>query len=187
MSDYQTPHKDGEVEKSLDEEEDLNDRENAEEFYILMKEKGHSFKTCEGKLLWYDPTNGVYDEESDKLKLKLVNLFATSPVVASKYRGSNSKKSALYKEFKSLVPQENNFYEKAQVNTKGFLAYNNCIWDFKHRVALSFDPRFYFTFKANVAYKERDSAFEMDANSFCDERFSNQYYYHPFLRFSLTL
>jgi hypothetical protein len=44
---------------------DLNDRENAEEFYILMKEKGHSFKTCEGKLLWYDPTNGVYDEESD--------------------------------------------------------------------------------------------------------------------------
>tara|TARA_B100001094_G_scaffold183748_1_gene178037 strand:+ start:73 stop:249 length:177 start_codon:yes stop_codon:yes gene_type:complete len=28
MSDYQTPHKDGEVEKSLDEEDDLNDREN---------------------------------------------------------------------------------------------------------------------------------------------------------------
>ena len=162
MSDYQTPQKDGEVEKSLDEEDDLNDRENAEEFYILMKEKGHSFKTCEGKLLWYDPTNGVYDEESDKLKLKLVNLFATSPVVASKYRGSNSKKSALYREFKSLVPQENNFYEKAQVNTKGFLAFNNCIWDFKHRVALSFDPKFYFTFKANVAYKEHDPAFEME-------------------------
>ena len=39
MSDYQTPQKDGEVEKSLDEEEDLNDRENAEEFYTLMKEK----------------------------------------------------------------------------------------------------------------------------------------------------
>jgi hypothetical protein len=28
MSDYQTPHKDGEVEKSSDEEDDLNDREN---------------------------------------------------------------------------------------------------------------------------------------------------------------
>ena len=28
MSDYQTPHKDGEVEKSFDEEDDLNDREN---------------------------------------------------------------------------------------------------------------------------------------------------------------
>ncbi|CAL6339279.1 unnamed protein product [Bathycoccus prasinos] len=162
MSDYQTPQKDGEVDKSLDEEDDLNDRENAEEFYILMKEKGHCFKTCKGKLLWYDPTNGVYDEESDELKLKLVNLFATSPVVASKYRGSNSKKSALYREFKSLVPQENNFYEKAQVNTKGFLAFNNCIWDFKHRVALSFDPKFYFTFKANVAYKEHDPAFEME-------------------------
>ena len=162
MSEYQTPQKDGEVEKSLDEEEDLNDRENAEEFYTLMKEKGHCFGTCKGKLLWYDPANGVYDEESDELKLKLVNLFATSPVVASKYRGSNSKKSALYKEFKSLVPQENNFYEKAQVNTKGFLAFNNCIWDFKHRVALSFDPKFYFTFKANVAYKEHDPAFEME-------------------------
>ncbi|CAL6282763.1 unnamed protein product [Bathycoccus prasinos] len=162
MSDYQTPRKEDEAEKSLDEEDDLNDRENAEEFYILMKEKGHSFKTCEGKLLWYDPTNGVYDEESDKLKLKLVDCFATSPVVAPKYRGSNSKKSALYKEFKSLVPQENNFYEKAQVNTKGFLAFNNCIWDFKRRVGLSFDPKFYFTFKANVAYKKHDPAFEME-------------------------
>ncbi|CAL6271983.1 unnamed protein product [Bathycoccus prasinos] len=162
MSDYQTPQKDGEVDKSLDEEDDLNDRENAEKFLDLMKEKGHSFKTCKGKLLWYDPTNGVYDEESDELKLKLVNLFATSPVVASKYRGSNSKKSALYKEFKSVVPPETNFYEKAQVNTKGFLAFNNCIWDFKRRVSLSFDPKFYFTFKANVAYKEHDPAFEME-------------------------
>lgn len=105
----------------MDEDDDLNDRVNAEEFYTLMKEKGHRFGTCKGKLLWYDPANGVYDEESDQLKLKLVNLFATSPVVASKYRGSNSKKSALYKEFKSLEPQENNFYEKAQVNTKAFL------------------------------------------------------------------
>ena len=29
MSDYQTPRKEDEVEKSLDEEDDLNDRENA--------------------------------------------------------------------------------------------------------------------------------------------------------------
>ena len=28
MSDYQTPHKDGEVDKSVDEEDDLDDREN---------------------------------------------------------------------------------------------------------------------------------------------------------------
>ena len=34
------------MEKSLDEEDDLNDRENAEEFYTLMKEKGHCFGTC---------------------------------------------------------------------------------------------------------------------------------------------
>ena len=95
-----------------------------------MKEKGHCFGTCKGKLLWYDPANGVYDEESYELKLKLLNLFATSPVVARKYRGSNSKKSALYKEFKSLLPQENSFYEKSRENTKGLFAFNNCIWDF---------------------------------------------------------
>ena len=35
MSDYQTPRKEDESEKSLDEEDDLNDRENAEEFYTL--------------------------------------------------------------------------------------------------------------------------------------------------------
>ena len=41
MSDYQTPRKEDEAEKSLDEEDDLNDRENAEEFYTLMKERSH--------------------------------------------------------------------------------------------------------------------------------------------------
>ena len=161
MSDYQTPHKDGEVEKSLDEEDDLNDRENAEEFYILMKEKGHCFGTCKGKLLWYDPANGVYDEESDELKLKLLNLFATSPVVARKYRGSNSKKSALYKEFKSLLPQENSFYEKSRENTKGLFAFNNCIWDFGEQKCRDFSPDYCFTFKAPVDYKQHGKLLEL--------------------------
>ena len=162
MSDYQTPQKDGEVEKSLDEEDDLNDRENAEEFYTLMKEKGHCFGTCKGKLLWYDPANGVYDEESDELKLKLLNLFATSPVVARKYRGSNSKKSALYKEFKSLLPQENSFYEKSRENTKGLFAFNNCIWDFGEQKCRDFSPDYCFTFKAPVDYKKHGKLLEKE-------------------------
>jgi hypothetical protein len=162
MSDYQTPRKEDEAEKSLDEEDDLNDRENAEEFYTLMKEKGHCFGTCKGKLLWYDPANGVYDEESDELKLKLLNLFATSPVVASKYRGSNSKKSALYKEFKSLLPQENSFYEKSRENTKGLFAFNNCIWDFGEQKCRDFSPDYCFTFKAPVDYKKHGELLETE-------------------------
>jgi len=162
MSDYQTPRKEDEAEKSLDEEDDLNDRENAEEFYTLMKEKGHCFGTCKGKLLWYDPANGVYDEESDELKLKLLNLFATSPVVASKYRGSNSKKSALYKEFKSLLPQENSFYEKSRENTKGLFAFNNCIWDFGEQKCRDFSPDYCFTFKAPVDYKKHGKLLEKE-------------------------
>ena len=162
MSDYQTPQKDGEVTKSLDEEDDLNDRVNAEEFYTLMKEKGHCFGTCKGKLLWYDPANGVYDEESDELKLKLLNLFATSPVVARKYRGSNSKKSALYKEFKSLLPQENSFYEKSRENTKGLFAFNNCIWDFGEQKSRDFSPDYCFTFKAPVDYKKHGKLSETE-------------------------
>ena len=51
MSDYQTPQKEDEVEKNLDEEDDLNDRENPVGFYTLMKLEGHSFKSCKGKLL----------------------------------------------------------------------------------------------------------------------------------------
>ena len=162
MSDYQTPRKEDEAEKSLDDEDDLNDRENAEEFYTLMKEKGHCFGTCKGKLLWYDPANGVYDEESDELKLKLLNLFATSPVVARKYRGSNSKKSALYKEFKSLLPQENSFYEKSRENTKGLFAFNNCIWDFGEQKSRDFSPDYCFTFKAPVDYKQHGKLLETE-------------------------
>ena len=162
MGDYQTPRKEDEADKSLDEEDDLNDRENAEEFYTLMKEKGHCFGTCKGKLLWYDPANGVYDEESDELKLKLLNLFATSPVVARKYRGSNSKKSALYKEFKSLLPQENSFYEKSRENTKGLFAFNNCIWDFGEQKCRDFSPDYCFTFKAPVDYKKHGELLETE-------------------------
>ena len=162
MSDYQTPQKEDEVDKSLDERDDLNDRDNAVEFHALMEEKGHRFKTCKGKLLWYDPANGVYDEESDEVKLKLLNLFAISPAVASKYRGSNSKKSALMREFKSLVPQENNFYEKSRENTKGLFAFNNCIWDFGEQKTIEFSPDYYFTFKAPVDYKKHEELLETE-------------------------
>ena len=48
MSDYQTPHMDGEVDKSLDEEDDLNDKEDVA------------------------PTSGFF-----KLKLKPLFYFAT--------------------------------------------------------------------------------------------------------------
>ena len=162
MSDYQTPQKEDEVDKSLDERDDLNDRDNAVEFHALMEEKGHRFKTCKGKLLWYDPANGVYDEESDEVKLKLLNLFAISPAVASKYRGSNSKKSALMREFKSLVPQENNFYEKSRENTKGLFAFNNCIWDFGEQKTIEFSPDYYFTFKAPVDCKKHEELLETE-------------------------
>ena len=162
MSDYQTPQKEDEVDKSLDERDDLNDRDNAVEFHALMEEKGHRFKTCKGKLLWYDPANGVYDEESDEVKLKLLNLFAISPAVASKYRGSNSRKSALMREFKSLVPQENNFYEKSRENTKGLFAFNNCIWDFGEQKTIEFSPDYYFTFKTPVDYKKHEELLETE-------------------------
>jgi hypothetical protein len=104
----------------------------------------------------------VYDEESDELKLKLLNLFATSPVVARKYRGSNSKKSALYKEFKSILPQENSFYEKSRANTKGLFAFNNCIWDFGERKCRDFSPDYCFTFKAPVDYKKHEELLETE-------------------------
>jgi len=104
----------------------------------------------------------VYDEESDELKLKLLNLFATSPVVARKYRGSNSKKSALYKEFKSILPQENSFYEKSRANTKGLFAFNNCIWDFGKQKCRDFSPDYCFTFKAPVDYKKHEELLETE-------------------------
>ena len=104
----------------------------------------------------------MYDEESDELKLKLLNLFATSPVVARKYRGSNSKKSALYKEFKSILPQENSFYEKSRANTKGLFAFNNCIWDFGKQKCRDFSPDYCFTFKAPVDYKKHEELLETE-------------------------
>ena len=54
-------------------EEEKDDLGNATEFHEYMKEFRHVFKTCKNKLLWYDPDEGVYQEESSDgvLKLKL--------------------------------------------------------------------------------------------------------------------
>ena len=145
-------------------EEEKDDLGNATEFHEYMKEKKHVFKTCKNKLLWYDPKEGVYQEESSDgvLKLKLFNLFSKSTVLEPKYRGAVSKHNALYSMLKTIVDSEQDFYEKSQVNTKGFLAFKNCIWDFNKRVPVPFDPKFYFTFKSRVDYEKHDPTFEKE-------------------------
>ncbi len=143
-------------------EEEKDDLGNAKEFHEYMKEKGHVFKTCKNKLLWYDPKEGVYQEEDGTLKLKLCNLFSKSPVLEQKYRGAVSKHNALYSMLKTIVDPEPDFYKKSQENTKGFLAFNNYIWDFNERVPVPFDPKFYFTFKSRVNYKKHDPTFEKE-------------------------
>ena len=144
------------------EEEELDDLGNAKGFREYMEKKGHVFKTCKGKLLWYDPNQGFYEEENSALKLKLGGFFSECPVLEQKYKASVSKHNALYSMLKTRVPPEPDFYEKSQENTKGFLALNNCIWDYNERKALPFDPKFYFTFKSNVNYKEHDPKFELE-------------------------
>ena len=144
------------------EEEELDDLGNAKEFHEYMEKKGHVFKTCKGKLLWYDPNQGFYEEENSALKLKLGGFFSECPVLEQKYKASVSKHNALYSMLKTRVPPEPDFYEKSQENTKGFLALDNCIWDYNERKALPFDPKFYFTFKSNVNYKEHDPKFELE-------------------------
>jgi len=141
-------------------EEDKDDVGNAKEFHEHMKELRHVFKTCKNKLLWYDPKEGVYQEEDGILKLKLFNFFSKSPVLEPKYRVSVSKHNALYSALKIIADPEQDFYKNSQENTKGFLAFNNCIWDYNKRVCVPFDPKFYFTFKSRVNYKKHDSTFE---------------------------
>ena len=143
-------------------EEEKDDLGNATEFHEYMKAEGHVFKTCKNKLLWYDPKEGVYQEEDGTLKLKLCNLFSKSPVLEQKYKAAVSKHNALYSMLKTIVDPEPDFYKKSQENTKGFLAFNNYIWDFNERVPVPFDPKFYFTFKSRVNYKKHDSTFEKE-------------------------
>ncbi len=136
---------------------------NAKEFYEYMREQGHVFKTCnKGKLVWYNPVEGFYQEENGTLKLKLGSFFSECPVLEPKYKASLSKHSALYGVLKTIVPNEPNFYEKSKENTKGFIAFNNCIWDYNERKALPFDPKFYFTFKSRIDYKKHDPTFEVE-------------------------
>jgi len=142
------------------EEEELDDLGNAKEFHEYMTEKGHVFLTCKGKLLWYDPDEGFYQEENEDLKGKLFKVFGESKALETKYNRRASKHTALLRMLRSIVPREPDFYKKSQENTKGFFPFKNCIFDFNGGVSVPFNPKFYFTGKVRIDYKEHSSLFE---------------------------
>ena len=144
------------------EEEDKDDWGNATEFHEYMKEKGHVFLTCKGKLLWYDPSEGFYQEENEDLKGKLFKVFGESKALETKYNRRASKHTALLRMLRSIVPREPDFYKKSQENTKGFFPFKNCIFDFNGGVSVPFNPKFYFTGKVRIDYKEHSSLFETE-------------------------
>mmetsp|Transcript_5213 Transcript_5213/g.15346 ORF Transcript_5213/g.15346 Transcript_5213/m.15346 type:complete len:506 (+) Transcript_5213:269-1786(+) len=144
------------------EEEELDDWGNAKEFHEYMMEMGHVFLTCKGKLLWYDPSEGFYQEENEDLKGKLFKVFGESKALETKYNRRASKHTALLRMLRSIVPCEPDFYKKSQENTKGFFPFKNCIFDFNGGVSVPFNPKFYFTGKARIDYQEHSSLFETE-------------------------
>ena len=63
---------------------------------------------------------------------------------------------------KTVVPNEPDFCKMSQENTKGIIAFKNCILYFNRGISVPFDPKFYFTFKTPNDHKEHYRNFEMD-------------------------
>ena len=135
---------------------------NAWEFHEYMMEKGHVFLTWKGKLLWYDPDEGFYQEENEDLKGKLFKVFGESKALETKYNRRAAKHTALLRMLRSIVPREPDFYKKSQENTKGFFPFKNCIFDFNGGVSVPFNPKFYFTFKSRIDYQKHSFLFETE-------------------------
>lgn len=128
------------------------DRANAIQFHKYMLDDGHRFLTCYDQLLWYRPEEGIYEEY---VKNNIRNYIGECPNIHEDYQESTGKQNSMMTQFLSIVPTENDFYEKSLINTKHFMAFQNGVFDYKKQELKGFSPDYYFTFKAPGDYKDR--------------------------------
>ena len=108
--------------------------------YVLKKFPGR-IKMNSGTLLGYDADTGLWTERALAVFSKLTRDIFT---VAN---GDNKRciMDAFF--FANELPDENNFFEKAIINSHGKLLYRDAVWDIRNSERIPFDMNYYFGYK----------------------------------------
>lgn len=128
------------------------DYDSAVEFKRFMESEGHYF--CRfGKLYyWFNRDIGIWNNEDISDIVPYINKCKTIGTEKKNYRCDTYLQQKLLFQFKKLIEIDDDLIEKEQSTTKGYLAFNNGIYDFKNKSLLPFHHKFYFTFKLKIDY-----------------------------------
>lgn len=107
-----------------------------ESFIAWLNEKGYRPVQCEGRLIIYDPDDGIYHDRSNHRGLRLLLRKAC----IGEYSTSSSRQDALFKQLDDMVPDRPTFLADADLSAKRRIAFANGVWDFARRELLPFSP-----------------------------------------------
>ena len=107
-----------------------------EAFISWLNVTGYRPVTCEGRLILYDPADGIYHDRTDHKGLRKLLRKAK----LGEYSISSGRQDSLFKQLDDLVDEDPEFFKKADASAKGRLAFANGVWSFDQRELLPFSP-----------------------------------------------
>jgi len=113
---------------------EMGDVDAAELFYERMTGDGHVFVRCGGLFFWYNPEEGIWTQDLMLLRRYMKEL-------PGQYGQMTRKQDMMLVQLKAMFLEDCNFMKNS---TRGFIPFNNGVWDFQQRRLLPFDSKFFF-------------------------------------------
>ena len=126
--------------------EEMGDVDAAEYFYEKVTSEGHEFVRCGNLYWWYDPTIGLWSDDFVPLRRYMKD-------IPGQYGQMTRKQDMMMVQFKALFPENKQFMKQS---TRGYLPFNNGVWDFENKKLVPFSSKYFFTEKLPWDYGETD-------------------------------
>lgn len=105
-------------------------------FIGWLKNEGYRPVTCDGRLIMYDPEDGIYHDRTDHKGLRKLLRKAS----IGEYSTSSGKQDALFKQLDDLADEDPGFFERADKDARRKLAFENGVWDFERGRLVPLSP-----------------------------------------------
>jgi hypothetical protein len=124
-----------------------------ESFVGWLKAEGYRPVTCRGRLVLYDPEEGIYRDRTDHKGLRRLLRKAN----VGEYSTSSAKQDALFKQLDDLADEDPEFFARAEASAKRRLAFANGVWDFGRGELLPFSPDIVLLHKLPHRYPDNEA------------------------------
>lgn len=138
---------------------DMGDAESAQAFLKWCEEQGLHLMRSGDSCLWYKQEEGIWVGEKNFNALKpYMTKAGTTGHLPRDYAQMTRHKDALLKELTQLVPNQPDFFTKANSTTYRRIAFNNGIYNFETKELEPFSHKYCFFYKLPWDYDDLDTA-----------------------------